>query len=100
MGRAAGITEEKLHDVTRWAESEVFSPLERLVLEYSEALTVTPARHDPELLARLREHLSEKQLVELTTQIAWEGFRARFNRAYDVKPQGFSEGSYCVLPDV
>jgi len=40
-----------------------------------------------------------KQLVELTTAIVWENFRARFNRAYDVKAQGFSEGAYCVLPD-
>ena len=47
----------------------------------------------------LLEHFSEEQLVELTGMIAWENFRARFNRGFDVAEQGFSEGAYCVLPE-
>lgn len=31
--------------------------------------------------------------------IAWENFRARFNRGFDVADQGFSEGAYCALPE-
>lgn len=77
----------------------MFSPIERLVLEYAESLTETPATYRADLQDALRQHLSEKQLVELTTSIVWENFRARFNRAYDVKAQGFSDGAYCVLPD-
>jgi alkylhydroperoxidase family enzyme len=99
VSRAAGIPEAKLSDLNRWRESAVFSPLERLVLEYAETLTETPAVHRPDLHDALRQELSEKQLVELTTAIVWENFRARFNRAYDVKAQGFSEGAYCVLPE-
>ena len=99
MSRAAGIPEPKLADLNRWRGSEVFSPIERLVLEYAESLTETPATHRPDLVDALQQHLSEKQLAELTTAIVWENFRARFNRAYDVKAQGFSEDAYCVLPD-
>jgi alkylhydroperoxidase family enzyme len=99
VSRAAGIPEAKLADLNRWRDSDVFAPIERLVLEYAEALTETPAVHRPDLHDALRQHLSEKQLVELTTSITWENFRARFNRAYDVKAQGFSEGAFCVLPD-
>ena len=31
--------------------------------------------------------------------IAWENFRARFNRGFDVANQGFSAGAYCALPE-
>ncbi|MFK7894966.1 MAG: hypothetical protein AB8G23_03970 [Myxococcota bacterium] len=51
------------------------------------------------MLARLREDFSDEELVELTAMIAWENFRARFNRGFDVADQGFSEGAYCVLPE-
>jgi len=47
----------------------------------------------------LREHFSEAQLVELTATIALENFRARFNHAFGMGAQGFSEGSYCALPE-
>lgn len=99
MSRAAGIPEAKLVNLNAWRESDAYSALERLVLEYAESMTQTPAAHRPDLHDALREHLSAKQLVELTTGIAWESFRARFNRAYGVQAQGFSEGSYCVVPD-
>lgn len=99
MSRAAGIPDEKLVDLNRWRESDRFSVVERLVLEYTESLTTTPAVHRPELQDSLRQHLTEKQLVELTTAIVWENFRARFNRAFGVEAQGFSDGAYCVVPD-
>jgi alkylhydroperoxidase family enzyme len=99
VSRAAGIPEAKLADLNRWRDSDAFSPIERLVLDYAESLTETPVIHRPDLQDALRQHFSEKQLVELTTGIVWENFRARFNRAYDVKAQGFSDGAYCVLPE-
>lgn len=99
MSRAADIDEAKLRDVNRWRDSAAFSPVERLVLEYAERITATPADVSPELRAALREQLTETQLVEITTAIAWENFRARFNRGFDVQPQGYADASYCVLPD-
>ncbi|HEX2038983.1 MAG TPA: hypothetical protein VHF47_04525 [Acidimicrobiales bacterium] len=82
-----------------WRDSEAFTPLERLVLELADAITATPATPRPDLLDRLREHLKERQVVELAMTIAYEGLRARFNRAFDVQPQRYSaEGAYCVLP--
>jgi 4-carboxymuconolactone decarboxylase len=69
------------------------------VLDYAVALTRTPANTTDELVAELRESLDERQLVELTTVIAWENFRARFNRGFDVAAQGFSEGAACPIPE-
>jgi 4-carboxymuconolactone decarboxylase len=70
-----------------------------LVLDYAAALSRTPADADDALVDALGKHLDEKQLVELTAVIAWENFRARFNRGFDVGAQGFSEGACCALPD-
>ncbi len=73
--------------------------MERLSTAYAAALTATPATASNEQVAELRQHLSDEQLVELTAMIAWENFRARFNRGFDVADQGFSQGAYCALPE-
>ena len=99
ISREAGVTEEQLRTLHAYRESPAFSPLERLVLEYAEAMCQTPVMIADELFARLREHFSDEQIVELTTAIAIENFRARFNNALDITPAGFSEGAACPLPD-
>ena len=93
------MTEAQLRDLPTYTESEAFSPLEKLVLEYAAAITLTPVEVSSELFAALRSHFDEAQLVELTTAIAWENYRARFDHALGVEAQGFSEGAYCVLPE-
>ena len=37
------------------------------------------------------------QLVELTATIAWENYRARFDHAFGIEAQGFSEGAFCAV---
>lgn len=83
----------------RYRESDAFDPLQKTVLDYAVALTTTPDSCTDELVAELRKTFDERQLVELTTMIAWENFRARFNRGFDVAAQGFSEGAACPLPE-
>lgn len=75
-----------------------FSELERLVLEYADRITATPVEVPDALFARLREKFNEAQLVELTSAIAWEGYRARFSHAFGIESEGFSEGAVCALP--
>ena len=71
-----------------------FTELEQAAIEYAEHLTRTPANVPDELFERLRSHLDERQLIELTATIAWENFVGRFNRGFDVQPQGYGrEGS-------
>ena len=82
-----------------YRESDAFDELQKRVLDYAVALTTTPDSADDDLVDELRRHLDEKQLVELTTMIAWENFRARFNRGFDVAAQGFSEGASCPVPE-
>ena len=93
------MTEEQLRALANFAESEAFDAVEKQVLAYAVALTATPATATDAQVAALLEHFTEEQLVELTTMIAWENFRARFNRGFDVAEQGFSEGAVCALPE-
>jgi alkylhydroperoxidase family enzyme len=94
-----GVTEAQLVDLPVFATSDAFSPLDKLVLEYAVAMVQTPVNVPDALFDALRTHFSEAQLVELTAAIAWENFRARFNRALTIASQGFSEGSFCALPE-
>jgi hypothetical protein len=36
-------------------------------------------------------------MVELTSAIAWENFRARFNRGFGIEAEGFTEGAACPI---
>lgn len=81
-----------------YRNSGLFSDIEKLVLEYADAMTHTPVQVSDVLFARLREKFTDPQLVELTATIAWENYRARFDHAFGVEAEGFSEGSYCALP--
>ncbi len=69
------------------------------MLDYSVAMTQTPVEISDGLFAALRANFNEAQMVELTATIAWENYRARFNHAFGVEAQGFSEGAYCPLPE-
>ena len=86
-----GVSERKLRDVPRWRDSDAFTPLERLVLEYAESMSATPPAVTDDLVAELRQHLDEGQLVELTMMIAVENQRSRFNSALGLTSQGFTD---------
>jgi 4-carboxymuconolactone decarboxylase len=85
-----GAPQQQIAELPRWRESAVFSPLDKLVLEYAEALTRTPVEVSDELFARLREHFTERQLVELTAAITFENHRARMNHAFGIGAHGFA----------
>ena len=72
-----------------YAESDLFNPDEKLVLELADALTATPAKVAPELRERLQQRFSTPQLVELAAAIAWENYRARSNRVFGFGSEAF-----------
>jgi alkylhydroperoxidase family enzyme len=85
-----GLDEAKAREVPRWRESDVFTPLERDVLEYAEAMSQTPPTVTDELSARLLEQLGAPGLVELTAFAALSNQAARTNVALGIKAEGFS----------
>lgn len=76
----------------------LFTPTERLVLRYADRMTSTPVEVPEEMFAQLKEIFVPAQLVELTSAIAWENYRARFNHAVGAEAEGFSEPGYCAIP--
>ncbi len=98
MGRELGISEEKLRALADHERSDAFSPTEKLALRYADGMTSTPLDVPQELFDELRDHFDAKQLVELTSSIGWENYRARFDHAFGIEAEGFSEGQYCPLP--
>ena len=91
-GMQAGATEDKLRAVAESATSPLFTELERTALAYAEAMTITGHKVTDALFGKLRAHLSEAQMVELTAAVALENFRSKFNTALGIDAQGF-----CIL---
>lgn len=98
MGRASGISEEKLAALAEYEVSPLFEERERLALRYADAMANTPVEVPAALFDELRRYFDESQLVELTSAIAWEHYRARFNHALEIESEGFSEGAFCPVP--
>jgi alkylhydroperoxidase family enzyme len=61
-----------------------FNDTERLVIELADAMTETPANVSDDLYTRLQKQFSEEQLMQLGAQIAFENYRARWNRIFNV----------------
>ena len=97
--RASGLTDAELKALATYRESDLFSPLDKAVLDYTTAMTRTPVVVSDALYAALREHLTPAAMVELTSMIALENYRSRFNHATGIESLGFSEGAYCVRPE-
>ncbi len=85
-----GLDLAKAREVPRWRESGVFTPLERDVMEYAEAMTHTPPTVTDELSARLLAVLGPAALVELTAVIALANLYTRSNTALGITSQEFS----------
>ena len=84
MGRKAGLSDDKLRAVLS-DDRTAFNDTERLVIELADAMTDTPANISDDLYARLRKQFAEEQLMQLGAQIAFENYRARWNRIFNVE---------------
>ena len=86
-----GISQEKILNVADWRRANMFTPDERLALEYAESTTCNNV--DDDLRGRLKERWDDDSIVELTALIAFQNLSAKFNSALGVPAQGF-----CPLP--
>jgi AhpD family alkylhydroperoxidase len=99
IARVAGVTDAQLAALPRYRESDLFDADEKLVLELAEAITATPALVADDLRKRLVERFSPAAFTELCAAIAWENNRGRLNQALGVRPEGFSKGEACAVPE-
>ena len=94
MGRKAGPSDDKLRAVLS-EDRTSFNDTERLVIELADAMTETPANVSDDLYTRLQKQFSEEQLMQLGAQIAFENYRARWNRIFNVE----SDNLYTPQPN-
>lgn len=99
ISAGVGIGVRELRELPSYDRSERFTVVEKLVLDYATSMSRSPVDVPDTLFDQLREHFDEPQLVELTNIISLENYRARFNWAFGIEDQGFSDGSFCVPPE-
>jgi AhpD family alkylhydroperoxidase len=98
LSQRSGLSIERHQELGRYETSSAFSPVEKLAIAYADAATAQPMTVTDELVAELRQHLDDAQLVELTYVIALENQRSRFNHALGLTAQGFTSGVACAVP--
>jgi alkylhydroperoxidase family enzyme len=86
------LSDEKLRAVNG-DDRAPFNDTERLVIELADALTDTPSNVSDDLYARLRNQFSEQQLMQLGGHIAFENYRARWNRLFNVESDNLYQGT-------
>jgi alkylhydroperoxidase family enzyme len=85
-----GLDVDRAREIPRWRESDVFTPLEREVFEYAEAISNTPPTVTDEMVASLREQLGPAAVVELTSVIGLANLTTRGNVALGIESEGFA----------
>jgi len=61
-----GFSDEKIEALKAWGVSDLFSPLERALLAYTDALVLAFGRVDEAIFDALREHFDDEQILEFT----------------------------------
>lgn len=94
-GGAAGLSREKIEAAlgVRSDADATLTPRERLALEYADRVSATPIDVPDAFFERVRAEFSEREIVELTAQIAQENGNAKMNR-----PLRIEANNFCALP--
>src|SRR5258707_10024623 len=92
--RNSGFSDEELLALPRYRQSDLFSEREKLALDYTVAVMRTPVEVTDELFARIKEHFSTEQLVEITAHLTVVNLD-RFNAAFGIGSAGFSDRMGC-----
>jgi alkylhydroperoxidase family enzyme len=91
VGVKAGIAAEKLAALERHETDPAFSERERAALAYAEAITADAAEVPEACFARVREHFSDPEILELVFITGYQAFASKFAKALAVAPQGFAD---------
>ncbi|HKW95094.1 MAG TPA: hypothetical protein VJX92_24635 [Methylomirabilota bacterium] len=93
VGVKAGIPAAKLADVLHFEDSPEFSEREKAALAFSEHIVREDLQMSDTCLARVREHFTEAEIVELTFIVGYQTFASKFAKAWRLLPQGFSSAT-------
>lgn len=86
VARSAGVSPQKIAAIDAWADSAAFTPRERAVLAYTQAMTRDIQVAAP-IFDALRPWFNAREIVELTATIAAYNMVSRFLEALGVEPE-------------
>ncbi len=84
------IDEETLAALRDWRASDHFTAREKAALELTEELVADDREVSDACFARVREHFSEADVLELVFVIGFQIFASKFAKAFRLAPQGFA----------
>ncbi len=90
VGVKVGVSDAKLGSLADYLTSPEFSARERAALEYAERIIRDDQEVSDACFARLREHFSEADVVELTFIVGYQTFASKFAKALQLPPQGLA----------
>lgn len=79
--RSVGMSEEKIQAIPHWQVSDVFSPLERAILAYTDGLVLEGGRVPDGVFEVLKDHLSDEEILEFTYTTCTYDMHATMSRA-------------------
>ena len=79
--RDVGLTEAQIKAIPYWPIADVWSPVERAVLAYTDCLVLMGGRVPEEIFAVLKAHLSDEEILELTYITTTYDMHATMSRA-------------------
>jgi len=92
--RAEGETEQRLYGLSAWRETPYYTERERAALEWTEAVTLITEGHVPDdVFARVRQHFTDKELVNLNFAVVAINAWNRIAVAFRAVPGSYQPGS-------
>ena len=73
------VSQEKLNAIWDYQTSPLYTDAERVALDFAMAAGSVPNAVDAELFARMRQHWSEEQIVQILGAVCLYGFLNRWN---------------------
>jgi alkylhydroperoxidase family enzyme len=92
VGVTAGIPDATLAALDEYRNSPHFSERERVALEFCEQVTRDDLEVTDACFARLREHFTEAEVLEVVFAVGYQIFASKFAKAFALAPQGFGPG--------
>ena|SRR5215475_12004827 len=90
VGVKLGVASAKLAGLADYRDSDAFTEREKAALDLSEQMTRDDVEVSEACLARVREHFTEEELLELVFIVGYQTFASKFAKAYRLAPQGFA----------
>ena len=99
VGVRMGLPESKLASLAGYRESTAFAAREVAALEFAEQVARDGQEVSEACWARLREHFSEAEAVELMFIVGYQTFASKFAKAFALAPQGLAPHASAPPPD-